>query len=301
MLNPILNLSPENVSRHLDILSNLINSGIYNHLVYQNLRNTNDEYQDILEHSRDMAIVAYPDGIIRECNQSLAELIGIEGNGRGLQLLDQIEEADGDSFKICWNKLLKGIEIKDQEVLIMDSNNRVIEAEISGNARRLPDNRIAAIRIYLRDMTERRESECKRSQLEVEVEISRQRQLAQVGLYVSGIAHNLQNPVQVLLGYIDVTKVKAGNPPWLGIIEDSAVKIKDIIKNLLNKMRREGSSEKTEININEMLDSELTFLNANPYFKDEITKHTSFGENIPSIKGIYADFTQALMNMSIMR
>ena len=156
MINPVLNLSPENISRHLDILCNLINSGINNHLVYQSLRNTNDEYQDILEHSTDMAIVAYPDGIIRECNQSLAELIGIEGDGRGLQLLDQIKETSGDSFKKSWNKLLQGIEIKDQEVFILDCNNKVIEAEISGNVRRLPDNRIGAIRLYLRDMTERR-------------------------------------------------------------------------------------------------------------------------------------------------
>lgn len=228
-------------------------------MIYQSLSNNNDEYQDILENSTDMAIVAYPDGIIRECNQSLAKLIGIKGNGRGLQLLDQIRETNGDSFKKCWNKLLQGIAIKDQEVMIIDGNNNVIEAEISGNVHRLPDNRIGAIVIYLRDMTERREAERKRSQLEVEVEVSRQRQLAQVGLYVSGIAHNLQNPVQVLLGCIDVTKVKADNPDWLGVIEDAAVKIKDIIKNLLDKMRREGNAEKTKIDINEFLESELTF------------------------------------------
>ncbi len=297
LLNPELHLSPKNINRHLDILCSLINSGINNRLIYQSLSNTNDEYQDVLENSTDMAIVAYPDGIIRDCNQSLAELIGIEGDGRGLQLLDQIRETSGDSFKHCWNKLLQGIEIKDQEILLMDSKNRVIEAEISGNVRRLPDNRIGAIRIYLRDMTERREAERKRSQLEVEVEVSRQRQLAQVGLYVSGIAHNLQNPVQVLLGYIDVAKMKADNPSWLGIIEDATVKIKDIIRNLLDKMRREGSSKETKIDINELLKSELTFLNANPYYKNEVKKSTTFGKNIPPIKGVYGDFTQALMNI----
>lgn len=38
-------------------------------------------------------------------------------------------------------------------------------------------------------------------------------------------------------------------------------------------------------------------MNANPYYKNEVTKHTSLGKNIPLIKGVHSDFTEALMNI----
>lgn len=151
--------------------------------------------------------------------------------------------------------------------------------------------------MYMQDVTEQRAAERRQHELELEVERNRQRQLAQMGLYVSGIAHNLQNPVQVLLGYIELLKFDAVNLPQLRQIEQSTNNIMKIIKNLLEKMNNERSTEESNVDINKLLETELTFLNANLYYKHDIKKDFRFAPNPPCIRGIYSDFSQAVMNL----
>jgi signal transduction histidine kinase len=85
--------------------------------------------------------------------------------------------------------------------------------------------------------------------------------------------------------------------PELNIIEQSTQLIMNIIRNILDKMQKERNPETAEIHINELLESELTFLNANAFFKHEVAKKYQYADDLPAIPGVYSDFSQALMNI----
>ena len=297
LIDPIFKLSPKNLQRHIDILSRLLVSGSRNRLLYKRLHESEEEFRDLYENSSDMVVVLYRDGVIRDCNRVFIEGLLLEKDPCGEMMVNFVSEDKREVFGEIWKQLLKGEEVRNVDLSLDKTDKTSIIAELSGNVRLLPDGSVGIIRLYLRDLTERIEVERRQRELEIELNLMQERQLAQVGLYVSGIAHNLQNPVQVLLGYLDVLKMKGVNFQELGFIEQSTKNIADIIKNLLSKMREESSREKKLINLNELLENELNFLNANLYYKHEVKKHYCLDEEIPHVWGIYSDFSQAIMNV----
>jgi PAS domain S-box-containing protein len=297
LIDPNFKQAPRNIQLQLEILASLINSGIHNRLLYHGLQESEEEFRDLVENSSDMVVVVYPDGIIRECNTLLKRKLSLSVNPQGRNLAELVTEGEGHRFTECWGRLLSGDDVDNVDVNLKKEDGGLLEVELSGNIRPLPDGHPGLIRLYLRDLTERREAKRRQRELELELELARERQLAQVGLYVSGIAHNLQNPVQVLLGYLELLKLKGVKIPEFNIIEQSTLSIMNIIRNLLDKMQKERNPEATDVDLNGLLDSELTFLNANNFFKHEILKKYQYDSDLPTVKGVYSDFSQALMNI----
>lgn len=297
LVDPIFKVSPKNLQRHIEILCRLLVSGSRNRLLYKRLHESEDEFRDLVENSSDMVVVLFPDGIIRDCNRMFTETLMLNEDPCGKLMTRFIQDARNGFFHDAWDQLLSGKEVRNIDLQLVRSDGELIIAELSGNVRLQPDGKIDLVRLYFRDLTERIEVERRQQELELELNLMQERQLAQVGLYVSGIAHNLQNPVQVLLGYLDVLKMKGVNFQELGFIEQSTKNIADIIKNLLSKMREESNRETKLIDLNELLNNELNFLNANLYFKHEVNKRYHFDEGLPPVEGIYSDFSQAVMNI----
>ncbi|MFC2150812.1 PAS domain S-box protein, partial [Calditrichota bacterium] len=266
VVDPVLRISPKNLQRHIEILSRLLVSGSRNRLLYKRLQESEDEYRDLVQNSSDMVVVLYRDGVIRDCNRMFSESLKLNENPTGKHMSRYLVADKDNLFATTWADLLAGKSVRNVDLKLRRSDGSEIIAEISGNIKVLPDGTVGMVRLYLRDLTERLEVERRQRELELELSLMQERQLAQVGLYVSGIAHNLQNPVQVLLGYLDVLKMKGIDFQELGFIEQSTRNIADIIRNLLSKMREESNREQKLINLNDLLQNELSFLNANLYF-----------------------------------
>jgi len=297
VINPQIKISKINLQRHLDILHSLINSGVNNRLLYSSLSESEEEFKDLFESSSDMVIVTYKDGIIRSCNSAFRRTLGLEHDPKGMHFTELIEEDEGEILLDSWNRLLNGEEIRNLDIKLKSLSGESIEAELNGNSRIIPGGPPGIIRLYIRDYTEKRRDERARLKLENEVELNKQRQLAQMGLYVAGIAHNLQNPVQVLLGYIGILKSTGENYKGLNVIEESTSKIMTIIQSLLLKMRKGNDPTETEIDLNGLLENELSFLNFNQFYKHEVEKTFMFDPGLPVIKGVHSDFSQLIMNI----
>lgn len=297
IIDPTIKLTARNTQLQLEILSRLVGSGIRNRLLYKNLQDSEEEFRDLFENSSDIVVVAYPDGTVKEGNTAFRQKLGLAGSGAGLALCELVRDEPAGVFAECWSKLSRGQEVHNLALNLKRADGTFLEAELSGNARMTRAGEPGLIRLYIRDVTERQEAVRRQRELELELELMRERQLAQVGLYVSGIAHNLQNPVQVLLGYIELLKFKGVKIPELNIIEQSTQTIMNIIRNLLDKMQKERNPNTTLVDLNELLESELTFLNANSYYRHEVVKKFHFAESLPKVSGVYSDFSQALMNI----
>jgi len=297
IINPVLKVSAAHRQQHLEMLQAPINTGVFNRLLYKNTQESEEELRDLFENSSDMVVVAYHDGVIRDCNRAFRSTIGLKEEPRGRRLEDILDEEKGTLLDEIWVRLLSGEEVRNVDMRLKHADGSIIDVELSGNARTLLSGRPGIIRLYLRDLTERRKAERRQRELELEIELAQQRQLAQVGLYVSGIAHNLQNPVQVLLGYINLLKGKGTELAELDEIEKSTERIMGIIRNLLLKMRQEQDTSVVTLDINDLLNNELTFLNANQFYKHQVEKQFEFDPNLPTIRATYSDLSQCIMNL----
>jgi putative nucleotidyltransferase with HDIG domain/PAS domain S-box-containing protein len=127
--------------------------------------------------------------------------------------------------------------------------------------------------------------------------IRRAEKLAYVGSLTQGLTHNLQGPLTAILGRAQLLATKYKEQRELEEIISSARNMNSVIKTLLLKISNEQRSEQQILDLNQILKSELTVLQANLQFKHNMNKRYSLSENLPIIKGIYGDFSQSFANI----
>ena len=296
-IDPILHMSSRNIIRFIHIISSLIKSGFNNRTLYKIVNDTKEEFYDLFENASDMALVVFPDGIIRECNRAFREKLGVEVKPNLSQLIDIISDDQAKGFYKYWSRLLRGKIVENVDIPLKCRDGRIIETELSGNLHFKSDGSIGYIRLYLRDVTEKRRNERIKRELDLKVKLMRQRELAQVGLYVTGIAHNLRNPIHIIQNHIELLIDKGINYPELGVALEYSQNLNDILENLLDKIRLERDPQIQDTDINQLIQREMKFLEANMFFKHEVQKEFHYDPNLPTIKGVYGDISQAIMNI----
>jgi two-component system NtrC family sensor kinase len=106
-------------------------------------------------------------------------------------------------------------------------------------------------------------------------EIVRSEKLASVGRLSAGIAHEIGNPIGIILGYLDLLNsddIKEDEKTdFLRRIESEILRIKEIIKQLLD-FSRPSSGEQGKTHIHEMITSTLAMLSPQPIMESIETR-----------------------------
>ena len=134
-------------------------------------------------------------------------------------------------------------------------------------------------------------------QQRVHRELEQAQKLESVGLLASGIAHNLNGPLSGIQGFTELLRVTHPELHELDVILKQTQKIKDIIRTLMIRARHQEEVDTRHIQLNELLRTELAFLEADLFFKHEIEKVYDFDDDLPEVRGVYGDFSQALLNI----
>jgi two-component system NtrC family sensor kinase len=102
-------------------------------------------------------------------------------------------------------------------------------------------------------------------------EIVRSEKLASVGRLSAGIAHEIGNPIGIILGYLDLLNSddiqEEDKKDFLKRIESEIIRVKEIIKQLLD-FSRPSSGEQGKTHIHEMITSTLTMLSPQPIMEN---------------------------------
>jgi signal transduction histidine kinase len=80
-------------------------------------------------------------------------------------------------------------------------------------------------------------------------------------------------------------------------IRQQAVVMKEIVANMLLKSRSEREIQPRELVIEDIIRTELRFLEANLFFKHQVKKVVDLDPNVPPIWGVYIDFSQVIGNL----
>ncbi|MBK6765192.1 MAG: PAS domain-containing sensor histidine kinase [bacterium] len=153
----------------------------------------------------------------------------------------------------------------------------------------------AQLMLMAKDITEQSLIE-KQNHL-LELELTRESKLAEFGMLVAGIAHNLNGPLTGILGLCDLMKMKGTATSEIEQMRKQATVMRDLIANLLTKSRNERELEPRELDVREILDTELRFLEGNLFFKHQIQKKLLITDDLPTIFGVYIDLSQVIGNL----
>lgn len=131
----------------------------------------------------------------------------------------------------------------------------------------------------------------------LELELTRESKLAEFGVLVAGIAHNLNGPLTGIFGVCDLLKLKGTAVSEIEQIRKQAGILRDLIANLLQKSRNEREVEPRELDIREIIETELNFLEGNLFFKHQIQQNILIADELPTIFGVYIDLSQVIGNL----
>jgi|GEM_PF-1666061 len=160
----------------------------------------------------------------------------------------------------------------------------------------------------------------------LEIELMERHKLSSVGLLAQGIAHNLNTPLGVIMGRSGLLKddirqslqkaagfLKEQGAPDAAISEieeaeqqsDRILEIilkqvdnmSSIIRNLMDIGRQRQDAERKKLNVNHILEQELRFLDADMFFKHDITRTIELDPGMPYIEGVYSHFSQSFTNI----
>lgn len=105
-----------------------------------------------------------------------------------------------------------------------------------------------------------------------------------LALLLRGIVHNLAGPLTSLVGYAQL--LARGNPSCskeVGAITRAAMNLEKIISNLSLRSDLFAQDSPRNVDINEIISMELSFLEADPVFKHYLPRRTVFASDLPTV------------------
>jgi len=212
------------------------------------------KYRRIFEVSKDMILVMGKDGIILELNPEGYAMLGLK----------RTDSLNGKRFKDFfsdekdWGRIEKMMErngfVTNVEIVLKRSDGARMGSLVSGSIDANQPGQEETIHFLVKDIEQRRIMEKQMAQAD---------KLASIGQLSAGIAHEINNPLGVILGYTQLLlrneKTETDRYSDLKTIEKHVKNCKSIVEDLLNFARSSKPEIKTTF-INEAADDVLNFI-----------------------------------------
>ena len=131
-------------------------------------------------------------------------------------------------------------------------------------------------------------------------QVIRQERLAAIGVLVSGIAHELNNPLQAVLGFAELLYMRNDLPPGaaqeLALIQKESTRASAIIRNL-SRFSRQTTAEATSIRLRDVVAS-VVELRQRKLEQDSI-EFAVVESGDPVVRAVFAELQQVVLNFVI--
>ncbi len=224
-----------------------------------------------------------------------------------LMLLD-VTMTGIDGYEVC--RRIRSEKTFSTVKILMVSSRTTLQERLDGYASGADDyiakpfqeeELLAKVRVFLRLKSVENELKALNDSLNAQVKIRTEQllnaeKLAAIGRYAAGIVHNLNTPLQVIMGSAELLAIKHPDNANIMRLRKAAAQMKKIIGTIISTGYRESSTEYDNIDLNEVVKDQIELLKANPFFKHNIRTELVWG-NLPLYRGIYAHFSQSLGNL----
>jgi len=254
------------------------------------LRKSEGRYKSLVENAEDLIFTVDYDGNILSVNKYGARLFNKrEENIIGHRLSEFFLSPGAEVLLTMIKKVFDGKESRRITHMVVIGDRQLW---FDSNFRSLFDEtgRIYAVLGISRDITERRK---------IEEHSYYTEKLASMGTLAAGVAHEINNPLGVILGFADLLLEKF--PPdsqeydLLKTIEKQGLNAKRVVENLLNFARHKERKEEI-VDINKNILTVLAVMN-NTLLLNKITVKQQMQENLPLVVADSGELQQVFFNI----
>jgi PAS domain S-box-containing protein len=198
-------------------------------------------------------------------------------------------DADKELERIQQEVRSKGF-IKDYIAQRLTKSGHRITVSISRRIVTSDDGEIIGSSATIKDITEK---------MELDQHIYNTEKLASVGILAAGVAHEINNPLSIILGFTDLLeeKFEPGSQEHedLKVIAKNANHAKKIVENLLGFARMTEGLEET-VDINQSVNIVINIVK-NTLLTKKIELVMQIPENLPRVRGDSREFQQVVFNL----
>jgi len=213
------------------------------------------KYRRIFEVSRDMILVTRPDGRIIDMNPAGYDILGYEKVDGSLSRKTFADFFVNDAqWQAVSGAIRRHAFISNAEVSLKHNGGKQIRVLVSAGRDMGFSDKEDTIHFFVRDIEQRRQ---------IEEQIAQADKLVSIGQLSAGIAHEINNPLGVILGYTQllIRNEAADTEKYhdLKTIEKHVRNCKAIVEDLLNFARSSKPNEDV-IRVEEVLDDVINFI-----------------------------------------
>ena len=249
------------------------------------------KYRRIFEGSMDMVFVTDSRGRIADINQMGKTLLGCESTGEtagGFPLSDvflsPLEYAD------IQQDLIRQSFVKDREFTLKTFGGDALQALLSCSCQIDAGGEVLGCEGIIKDITQRRNMEQQLLQAD---------KLASLGQLSAGVAHEINNPLGLILGYTQLMLREEPDSSQkhedLKTIEKHTRNCKTIVEALLN-FARKTETKKVLVDVNSAIEQVITVIR-HQFELSGIAVHTHYDPELPQVLGDTEKLKQVLMNL----
>ena len=247
------------------------------------------KFRNLFNNSKDMVYFSDAGNQLLTLNSAGFEMLGYPVQGApALHLLDIFKnETDLDTY---YETLLAQGFVEDLEVEFAKADGTGISVLLSATAVYDENHQLSGCDGIVKDLT--------RIKTMME-QLAASEKMASVGQMAAGVAHEINTPLGVILGYaqlmMDDFSVESEEGENLAIIERQTKACRKIVADLL-KFSRQSESAREDISINEIL-LDVIAVTQHSLNMDHITVHQDFSRELPPVVGDTERLRQVFVNL----
>ncbi len=257
------------------------------------LAKSENQYRSLVENANDIIFTVDRDGIITTINKAGSAFFmrpeeEIEGRNLGeicfnetsaalqYKTIDEVF-ATGESRQIIYSLLIKGVEywVSTNFSILSDG-----------------DGRPASVLGISRDITASKKREREEHMYHTE-------KLASMGTLAAGVAHEINNPLGIILGFSDLllerSRPETEEYDMLKTIEKHGLNAKRVVENLLSFARYSEHREES-VDVNKNIESVLVVVK-NTLLLNRIRLNKQLPDGLPQVKGDPGELQQVFLNI----
>jgi PAS domain S-box-containing protein len=245
----------------------------------------------IVENSDDAIVSWRSDGIIDSWNSGAERIFGYSARdiiGQSIERLIPVDQKHKTPSFL--NLLQSGERVRQLETTSPHKDGRLVNVSISVSPLRGGDGKMIGASGVARDISERKR---------VENAVLQQEKMSAVGRLAAGVAHEINNPLAVILGFAESIgmRLKTDDPlkgPMESILRE-AKRCRTLVQDLLSFSRtpKVGFTPQAPI---ETIEGALSLVESQARIR-RITVHRIFANNLPQVSMDRSQIQQVLINL----
>jgi two-component system NtrC family sensor kinase len=245
----------------------------------------------ILNNTQTLIMVADTAGLVSYANRRCHE----SGNFREDELVGHridsiVSPSHQQAFHEAFNCALHGMQADNMELMIKRANDSQGKFSVNLSPMRDEAGDVSSVVVLMTDITDA---------AMIQAKLMHTEKMAAVGQLVSGVAHEVNNPLTAIMGFSDLLmenpEVPGSARKDLQVILEEAQRTKEIVQNLLS-FARQRPPQRQRLQINDILRKTIA-LRAYDFASHGVQIVEKFCEDLPEIIGDSHQLQQVFLNI----